>query len=128
MCRAFASWVRRHPGDGRYILENGYDWLYIEVEDTPCFVKGVRGFPPKLTLVLLDESEEEAPRRGWNLRADGSVTVLVRGGECEARLVPSAQTALGPWLEQRDGGFGLLLGDEFVPFEGAPLDVQLPSR
>ena len=37
MARAFASWVARHPDDGRYILSNGYDWSYFRVEDAPRF-------------------------------------------------------------------------------------------
>ena len=42
MQRAFASWLARHPDDGRFILSNGYDWTYLTVEGHACFVKGVR--------------------------------------------------------------------------------------
>lgn len=38
MSRAFARWVSIHPADGRFVLENGEDWSYIKVEDTPLFV------------------------------------------------------------------------------------------
>src|SRR5205809_4885030 len=37
MARAFASWIDLHPDDGRFILNNGYDWSYFRVEDVPFF-------------------------------------------------------------------------------------------
>ena len=56
--RAFASWITRHPDDGRYILCNGYDWTYFRVEGTPFFVLGVRAAGDQLWLGLSDGSEE----------------------------------------------------------------------
>ena len=32
LARALASWIARHPDDGRFILTNGYDWTYFTVE------------------------------------------------------------------------------------------------
>src|SRR5262245_45501268 len=58
MQRAFASWVRRHPDDGRYILCNGYDWSYFAVEDVPYFVSGLRASSEGVSLCLSDQSEE----------------------------------------------------------------------
>ncbi|OQX69449.1 MAG: hypothetical protein B6A08_05065 [Sorangiineae bacterium NIC37A_2] len=115
---ALATWIKKHPDDGRYILENGYDWLYLEVEDTPCFVTAVRGGPPEMDLVLLGNQVEPAPLTGWTLRPDGSLTVLVRGGALEARLLPSAQSELGPWLVEHEGGYALRIRDQLVPITG----------
>src|SRR5688572_29087087 len=55
---AFATWIRRHPDDGRYVLSNGYDWSYFEVQGTPFFVRGVAAEPAGLRLTLSDGSEE----------------------------------------------------------------------
>lgn len=116
---ALANWLKKHPEDGRYILENGYDWLYLEVEDTPYFVTAVRGVPPEMTLVLLGNQVEAAPAAGWRMRPDGSLTVLVRDGADEARLLPSAQSELGPWLVEHEGGFALQIRDCLVPIAGS---------
>src|SRR5690606_42127086 len=45
MARSFAAWMDRHPVDGRFILNNGYDWTYLEVEDAPCHVRTLYGRP-----------------------------------------------------------------------------------
>src|SRR6185369_4619763 len=58
MRRAFASWIARHPDDGRFILSNGYDWTYFTVEDVPFFVETVRSVGGAPVLVLSDGSEE----------------------------------------------------------------------
>ena len=57
MARAFSSWIDLHPDDGRFILNNGYDWSYFRVEDVPFFVLGVREGGEKLWLALSDGSE-----------------------------------------------------------------------
>jgi uncharacterized protein len=45
MQEAFASWISRHPDDGRHILCNGYDWSYFDVQDVPFFVRGLSPGP-----------------------------------------------------------------------------------
>jgi uncharacterized protein len=51
LSRALHQWLSVHPDDGRFILTNGYDWCYLEVEDTPYFVLAVSVFdPPELRL------------------------------------------------------------------------------
>ncbi len=57
MARAFASWIDVHPDDGRFILNNGYDWSYFRVEDVPFFVLGLRQQDAELRLLLSDGSE-----------------------------------------------------------------------
>ena len=67
MARAFASWIARHPDDGRFILTNGYDWTYFTVEGTPYFVEGVRAGEDGPVLVLFDGSEEAPDIPGFGL-------------------------------------------------------------
>src|SRR5205085_5202357 len=39
--RALHGWIARHPDDGRFILTNGYDWTYFQVDDAPYTVRSV---------------------------------------------------------------------------------------
>lgn len=113
MARAFASWIRRHPDDGRFILSNGWDWTYFTVEDVPFFVEGVRASPAGPRLVLSDGSEE--PMDASTLREGPAHTlyVAVKQRAFEARFRQSAQIALEPWLaEDPDGTVLLAIGEK----------------
>lgn len=104
MARAFASWIGRHPDDGRYILNNGWDWSYFTVEDAPFFVEAVRANERGPLLVLSDGTEE--PLAASSLRAGegGALYVKVKGGAFEARFCRTAQLGLGPWVEEEPDG------------------------
>jgi hypothetical protein len=108
MQAAFATWIRRHPDDGRYVLCNGYDWSYFGVDDVPYFVRGLSPLPAGLELGLSDGSREllDAPslRRG----ARDALYCRVKGGRFEARFTPGAQTALLPYLVEGMDGEPLL--------------------
>jgi hypothetical protein len=104
MARAFASWIARHPDDGRFILTNGWDWTYFTVEGTPFFVEGVREGPDGPVLVLFDGSEEPLEPTTLRLDDDGIFSTRVKGGAFDARFLRNAQLELSPWLEvDRDG-------------------------
>jgi uncharacterized protein len=110
MATAFASWIARHPDDGRFILTNGYDWTYFEVDDVPFFVERLRATPAGLVLGLFDGTEE--PLDGTTLRLDGEgrVRARVKGGAFEAKLTRDAQLALAPFLEENaDGALSLVV-------------------
>jgi hypothetical protein len=104
MARAFASWIARHPDDGRFILTNGYDWTYFTVEGAPYFVEGVRAGSAGPTLVLFDGSEEPLDPKTLRLADDGVFTTTVKGGSFEARFQRAAQLELAEWLEQDGDG------------------------
>lgn len=91
---AFASWISRHPDDGRYILCNGYDWSYFLVADVPFFVRGVREVSGGLQLALSDGSEEALEPSSLRVGARDALYCPVKGGAFEARFMPSAQAAL----------------------------------
>ena len=104
MARAFASWIARHPDDGRFILTNGWDWTYFTVEGAPFFVEGVRESPDGPLLVLFDGTEEPLEPTALRLGDDGVFSTRVKGGAFEARFLRNAQLELSPWLEEdRDG-------------------------
>lgn len=144
MARSFAAWVDRHPDDGRFILNNGYDWSYLEVEDAPCHVRALRSpalqsslaalpsaaaEPPGSTLppagvpvlALTDGSHEPLdPRHVW-LGTDGALRCLVRGGRWVARFSQAAQLALAPYLgETPEGGVALSFGGALYPIASEP--------
>ena len=104
MARAFASWIARHPDDGRFILTNGYDWTYFTVEGTPYFVEGIRRDPTGPVLVLFDGSEEPLDPAALRLDEDGIFRTTVKGGSFEARFSRRAQLELSSWLEENDDG------------------------
>jgi uncharacterized protein len=96
MIRAFASWVRRHPDDGRYILSNDYDWTYLTVDDAPCFVRAAEVRGKKLWLTLLGGQEQPMPPEGLMVGAGDAlyVDVEVHGERLLAKFMKAAQAAL----------------------------------
>jgi hypothetical protein len=118
MARAFASWIRRHPDDGRYVLSNGYDWTYFHVEDTPFFVERVEFEPAAnaLMLELSDGTREALDPAALSVGHAGALRVPVKGGSFDARFSQSAQLSLAPWLEEaQDGSIWLKLADRRWP-------------
>lgn len=100
MARAFASWIRRHPDDGRFILTNGYDWTYFTVKGAPFFVRGVHpDVDGGLALELFDGSEEPLDPNALSASRDGVLYALVKGGALEARFLAPAQTQMVDFID-----------------------------
>jgi hypothetical protein len=104
LARAFASWIARHPDDGRFILNNGYDWSYFQVEDVPYFVLSLREHGGALQLLLSDGSESNLEPGSLRLGAEGALYASVKDDEFQARFTQGAQTALSPWLAGGENG------------------------
>lgn len=99
MARAFAAWIARHPDDGRYILDNGYDWTYLTVEDAPFAVTSVKsGIDGEPVIVLTDGSEEPLRVSELSLGEGDALYARVKNSAFEARFTPHAQNQLAPWL------------------------------
>lgn len=110
---AFATWIRRHPRDGRYVLCNGYDWTYFRVEDVPYFVRAIGGDPGQPSILLSDQTEEPLDPGQLRLGARDAVYAWVKGGAYEARFSPAAQLELAPFLvEAPDGSVALQVGGQ----------------
>lgn len=113
MAKAFATWIARHPDDGRYILSNGYDWTYFRVEDVPFFVQrvllpssGSATEPARaLPQIELSDGTVEAldPDRLW-LGPRDALYADVKGGAFQARFTRSAQLSLSELLVEAEGG------------------------
>lgn len=120
MAQAFSSWIRKHPDNGRFILENGYDWTYFAVRDVPFFVRTLSipsegdGQPSRAFVTLSDGSKEDLDPSTLAHGPRDAVYCRVKNGQFEARFDPEAQTGLGPLLVEKADGFAITLGgDEF---------------
>jgi hypothetical protein len=118
MRRAFASWLKRHPDNGRYILDNGYDWTYLLVEGDAEFVQSVRAVDEMPCAVLLDGNEVPLTAAALHCDPEGVLRLELSGGE-HARFTPAAQLELSPWLVEEGGAPGLQIGGRFAPIRGA---------
>lgn len=118
LARAFARWIGRHPEDGRFVLDNGYDWCYLTVEATPHFVRSVRGASAPVELELFDGSREPLDPEALHLGADGVLCTRVKGGTFEARFTRAAQLQMAPLLDSRPPP-ALLLGGRRYPIRSS---------
>lgn len=118
MSLAFASWIRLHPDDGRFILTNGYDWTYFTVKDVPFFVKHVEIVPNGARLRLSDGTEESLAPAGVRVSPSGVLYARVKGGDFEARFFQTAQAEMvelvdegpdgEPWIHVSEARFPIL--------------------
>jgi uncharacterized protein len=123
MARAFASWIARHPDDGRYILTNGYDWSYFQVEGAPFFVERAFAEPDgSWSVELSDGTSEPLDPQKLRLDAAGALLLPVKSGQFFAQFSRFAQLSLAPHLEPGPGGsIWLKLGDRRVELpQGSP--------
>lgn len=120
MARAFASWIARHPDDGRFILTNGFDWTYFQVDATPFFVVGVSADPAGAPRIALFDGSEEVldPAALW-VEA-GVFHTRVKNGAFVARFTRQAQIALAEWLDEAENGSPVLkFGDRTYDIRGS---------
>lgn len=114
------AWITRHPDDGRYVLENGWDWTYFTVEDAPFVVRTIREADGGFVLALSDGSEVPWDPRRTRVGAGDALYAEVKAGAprgpFEAKFSRAAQAALARWIEPTaDGGPGIRLAGEVVP-------------
>jgi hypothetical protein len=99
MKKAFASWLTRHPDDGRDILSNGYDWTYLTVEGARRFVQSVRDVAGRPALTLLDGRELALEPAGLScdeeVEHQGAVGLQI-GGQFSAIAGPGTRAGAQP--------------------------------
>lgn len=122
MKKAFASWLGRHPDDGRDILSNGYDWTYLTVEGARRFVQSVRDVGGRPELTLFDGRELTLEPTAVSCDEEGRLWLLLPEGE-KACFTPAAQLELGPWLVEHEGAVGLEISGQFSPIAGPTAPV-----
>lgn len=106
MTRAFASWICRHPDDGRFILTNGYDWTYFTVRDAPFFVRRATGAATagRVVLELSDGTEEALDPSAVSVSDDGVLYARVKGGDYAARFLAGAQAEMVDFIDEDSDG------------------------
>jgi uncharacterized protein len=92
-------------GEGRYQLQIGKDWCYIQVEDSAYEVRTVDVTPDeRLSVRLSDRTAEALEPETLVLDAEGILQCKVKGGRARARFSRDAQYQLGELLEQDEAG------------------------
>jgi hypothetical protein len=109
--------------EGRYRLEFGGDWCFVEVEDCGYAVLAV-DFPlgGPVLVHLSDRTAEALAVASLGVDAEGALTCRVKGGLGRARFSRAAQVALGEALEVHGDGLGLRTAQGVLP-TGLPLAV-----
>jgi hypothetical protein len=111
LATALPTWIARHPDNGRFILNNGYDWTYFTVEDAPFFVLSLREDAGDAVACLSDGTEEPLDPATIRVGNEGELYMVVkanaasreRGGPFEAKLTRHAQTQLAPFVFEEGG-------------------------
>lgn len=122
LARAMMAWLTRHPENGRWVLENGWDWCYVRVADVPWVARAVRLDREAGLVVALDDGTEE-PLGDAQVDAEGRVRGTVkpgaRGGPHPAKLSRHAQLSLVDHLEERAAGWVLCVGGREIALGSA---------
>lgn len=113
--RAMHRWLRRHPTDGRWVLENGWDWCYVHVDVAAFFVRSARIEGDRVKATLSDGDELEIAPSTLRIDDGGALWCDVHaerdGGPFPARFDVYAAAALGEAIDESDGALVLTLGD-----------------
>jgi hypothetical protein len=101
----------RVTDDGRYRLEFGGDWCFVEVEDCGYTVLAVDLGPEgRRSLRLSDRTAEWLDATSLGVDVEGALTCRVKAGRARARFCRSAHLQLASDLELRDGAVVLRAG------------------
>lgn len=109
VAQAFDRWVDR-ADDGRFVLRNSVNWVYVEIEGAPIFVRGVEVAPDRLDLELSDGRTEALDADTLRQDEAGVLHCDVRGGNMPASFTRGAQLQLEPLIEEDDQGVYIALG------------------
>ncbi|MGC4123104.1 MAG: DUF1285 domain-containing protein [Myxococcales bacterium] len=117
IAEAFSRGIERDE-QGRYVLRFGNDWCFVTVQDAPLQVESLTAAPGGIVLALSNGRRE--PLRPETLRLRGEVLYCTAQAGLTARLSRSAQFALGGLLEERPGGYVLVLAGREHPVAEEP--------
>ena len=115
IAEAFHRGIERGP-DGRYRLRIGDDWCFVTVEDAPLQVAAALVEDARIALRLSNGACELL--RPETLALKDGVLYCVAESDMPARFSRSAQFAVGSLIEERPGGFALVLAGRAYPVAG----------
>lgn len=109
--RAMHAWIKKHPENKRFVLENGYDWCYLTVDCTPFLVVAIHYDEGAFITTLSDGTRAPLLVGSLRLNAEGDILCDVKldrtDGPYEARFDTYAATQLSEWLTDSPNGFTL---------------------
>ncbi len=106
--------------DGRYKLEFGNDWCFVEVQGSAyraLVLDEAEG--GRLSIRLSDRTAEWLDVASLALDAEGVMTAAVKGGKARARFSREVQFALGERVVQEGGALKLKVEGQMVPLPEA---------
>jgi hypothetical protein len=102
--------------DGRFRLDFGNDWCFVEVEDAAYTVLGVEVNDGEgVSMALSDRTTERLDPTTLELDIEGALVCRVKEGRAKARFCRDAQFAFGSVLEETDHGPVLKIGGQVFP-------------
>ncbi len=102
--------------DGRFRLQLGDDWCYVDVEDAAYRVLAIDpAADDRLSIRLTDRTAELLDISTLQLDADGVLACQVKQGRAKARFAREAQFALGSLLQEVEGQLMLRVGATTYP-------------
>lgn len=101
--------------DGRYTLEFGTDWCFVEVQGAAYRALLLdEGDDGRLSIRLSDRTAEWLDVGSLALEPDGVMTAAVKNGKARARFSREAQFALGERVVEEGGALMLKCGATLV--------------
>ena len=99
--------------DGRYRLDFGSDWCFVQVDDCAFRVLVVDGDAQTgLSVRLSDRTSERLNLESLEIDEEGILRCVVKGGRAKARFSREAQAAMGPFLEEENDAFFVRWGSQ----------------
>jgi uncharacterized protein len=106
--------------DGRYKLEFGNDWCFVEVQGAAYRALMLdEGEEGRLSVRLSDRTAEWLDVASLALDGEGVMTAAVKAGKARARFSREAQFALGERMVEEGGALKLRCGATLVPLPDA---------
>jgi hypothetical protein len=102
--------------DGRFRLQLGNDWCYVDVEDAAYRVLAIDlASDDRLSIRLSDRTAEILDTGSLQVDADGALRCTVKSGKAKAKFSREAHYALGSHLEEDGGLLSLKVGAKSHP-------------
>src|SRR5262249_31478093 len=101
--------------DGKFRLNFGADWCFVEVEDAAYRVLQFSLAADGPRIALSDRTEEPLDVATLSLDGDGVVVCQVKGRRAKARFSREAQFALGERLTRVGDRLALQVGSQSIP-------------
>jgi hypothetical protein len=117
---------------GRYVIRQGPERCYLEVEDTPFVVQKVSftvdGGTQNFSLLLSDDSSELLDPKTLSVGQESVLYCKVKEGRFPARFLRPAYYQLAEFVREEKGGFYLPLNGEKHFIRPRALDELTPSQ